>query len=135
MAYSKYYSGGWKSGEVGATPITPAALNHIEEGIVALDTRVPDTGAITVVTPTTADALNTIFASQAAKTVVLIPSGSYEGVVVGPDGNAGGAGWLVISHKYSNAMGYQWGLVGWHIYCRQFVSSANPQWTAWSAII
>jgi len=33
MAYSRYYPGGWKSGEVGATPITPAALNHMETGI------------------------------------------------------------------------------------------------------
>ena len=33
MAYEKYYPGGWKSGESGGTPITPEALNHMEEGI------------------------------------------------------------------------------------------------------
>ena len=33
MAYEKYYPGGWKSGETGGTPITPEALNHMEEGI------------------------------------------------------------------------------------------------------
>lgn len=35
MAYSKYYSNGWQSGEAGGTPITPEALNHMEEGIAA----------------------------------------------------------------------------------------------------
>lgn len=35
MGYEKYYSGGWKSGETGGTPITPEALNHMEEGIEA----------------------------------------------------------------------------------------------------
>lgn len=35
MAYSKYYPNGWKSGEVGATPITPEALNNMENGIAA----------------------------------------------------------------------------------------------------
>ena len=33
MAYTPYYSGGWQSGEEGGTPITPAALNNMEEGI------------------------------------------------------------------------------------------------------
>lgn len=33
MAYTPYYSGGWQSGEEGATPVTPAALNHMEAGI------------------------------------------------------------------------------------------------------
>ena len=38
MGYEKYYSGGWKSGEAGGTPITPEALNHMEDGIeVAAD--------------------------------------------------------------------------------------------------
>ena len=34
MNYSPYYPSGWASGEAGATPITPSALNHMEEGIV-----------------------------------------------------------------------------------------------------
>lgn len=34
MAYSKYYPNGWQSGEAGNTPITPDALNHMENGIV-----------------------------------------------------------------------------------------------------
>lgn len=33
MSYEKYYPGGWKSGETGGTPITPEALNHMEDGI------------------------------------------------------------------------------------------------------
>ena len=33
MSYEKYYPGGWQSGESGGTPITPEALNHIENGI------------------------------------------------------------------------------------------------------
>lgn len=33
MGYEKYYPGGWQSGEAGGTPITPEALNHMEEGI------------------------------------------------------------------------------------------------------
>lgn len=33
MSYSPYYASGWLNGESGATPITPDALNHMEEGI------------------------------------------------------------------------------------------------------
>jgi hypothetical protein len=33
MSYKKYYEGGWRSGETGGTPITPEALNHMENGI------------------------------------------------------------------------------------------------------
>ena len=33
MSYSPYYPNGWQSGEAGATPITPSALNHMENGI------------------------------------------------------------------------------------------------------
>lgn len=33
MAYTPYYPGGWQSGEQGGTPITPAALNNMENGI------------------------------------------------------------------------------------------------------
>lgn len=33
MSYSPYYSTGWLGGETGATPITPEALNHMEDGI------------------------------------------------------------------------------------------------------
>lgn len=33
MSYKPYYENGWKSGEEGGTPITPEALNHMEEGI------------------------------------------------------------------------------------------------------
>ena len=35
MAYTPYYAEGWKSGEDGGTPITPAALNNMEAGIRA----------------------------------------------------------------------------------------------------
>ena len=33
MSYSPYYPSGWQTGEAGATPITPAALNYVENGI------------------------------------------------------------------------------------------------------
>ena len=33
MSYERYYTNGWMSGENGATPITPEALNHMEAGI------------------------------------------------------------------------------------------------------
>ena len=33
MSYQKNYPNGWKSGEAGGTPITPAALDNIENGI------------------------------------------------------------------------------------------------------
>lgn len=37
MSYEKYYADGWKAGEAGGTPITPQALNHIENGIKSGD--------------------------------------------------------------------------------------------------
>ncbi|MBP5725912.1 MAG: hypothetical protein J6Y48_02440 [Clostridia bacterium] len=42
MSYSKYYQNGWKSGEIGGTPITPAALNHMEDGIVSANDRLDE---------------------------------------------------------------------------------------------
>ena len=38
MSYTRYYTGGWQSGETGKTPITPEALNHMENGIAAAST-------------------------------------------------------------------------------------------------
>lgn len=35
MAYTRYYSQGYANGSAGATPITAAALNHAEDGLVA----------------------------------------------------------------------------------------------------
>lgn len=42
MSYSPYYTGGWQTGETGGTPITPAALNHMESGIDANDAAIAD---------------------------------------------------------------------------------------------
>ena len=42
MAYTPYYPGGWQSGESGGTPITPAALNNMENGIGAVYTAFHD---------------------------------------------------------------------------------------------
>ena len=36
MAYTRYYPNGWNNGAAGGTPITPAALNHIEDGILGI---------------------------------------------------------------------------------------------------
>jgi hypothetical protein len=33
MSYSSFYNGGWQSGEAGATPLSPEALNHMDKGI------------------------------------------------------------------------------------------------------
>ena len=35
MNYTPYYPNRWASGETGGTPITPEALNHMEDGIAA----------------------------------------------------------------------------------------------------
>jgi len=43
MAYTPYYNNGWQSGEEGNTPITPDALNHIEEGLVGAVSKSGDT--------------------------------------------------------------------------------------------
>ena len=45
MAYSRYYPNGWADGESGGTPITAAAMNHIEDGLV-------DNGTLTQLTIT-----------------------------------------------------------------------------------
>lgn len=42
MAYNKYYANGWQNNEEGETPITAAALNHMEDGIVELDGNIGD---------------------------------------------------------------------------------------------
>lgn len=34
MSYEPYYNSGWLEGETGNTPITPAALNYMEAGII-----------------------------------------------------------------------------------------------------
>lgn len=39
MSYSKYYSGGWQDGSSGGTPITAAALNHIEDEVANLSNK------------------------------------------------------------------------------------------------
>jgi hypothetical protein len=49
MSYSSYYPAGWLSGEAGATPITPAALNNMERGIreahpISLTVALPHSG-------------------------------------------------------------------------------------------
>lgn len=53
MAYTPYYSGGWQSGEQGGTPITPAALNNMEDGIGGAVSKTGDTmtGVLTCKTP------------------------------------------------------------------------------------
>lgn len=45
MPYSKYYSEGWKNNEEGNTPITAAALNHMEDGIVSANNAATTTAA------------------------------------------------------------------------------------------
>lgn len=42
-SYKSFYEGGWQSGESGATPLRPEALNHMDEGIAeAHEHLVPD---------------------------------------------------------------------------------------------
>lgn len=54
MAYSKYYSEGWKNNESGGTPITAGALNHMENGIKTAVDNMDNTGS-NVVTYTSED--------------------------------------------------------------------------------
>lgn len=48
MSYTPYYPNKWQYGEEGATPITPAALNCMEQGIIdahtAAEAALPKTG-------------------------------------------------------------------------------------------
>ena len=48
MSYTPYYPNKWQYGEQGATPITPASLNYIEQGIInahnTADAALPKTG-------------------------------------------------------------------------------------------
>lgn len=64
MAYTPYYPGGWQSGEEGGTPITPAALNHIENGIANL--APDDIGAPKSLYITNTDTVATIVAKLEA---------------------------------------------------------------------
>lgn len=61
MAYEKYYENGWQSGETGGTPIVPDALNHMEQGILGLESSKAPAGygygdtMTSIVATTTAD--------------------------------------------------------------------------------
>ncbi|MBR4711083.1 MAG: hypothetical protein IKP10_03555 [Clostridia bacterium] len=50
MAWTPYYSEGWQSGEAGGTPITPEALNHMDDGIAGAVEKTGDemTGNLTL---------------------------------------------------------------------------------------
>ena len=37
MSFGRFYPGGYKAGSTGGTPITPEALNHLEDGIIQLE--------------------------------------------------------------------------------------------------
>ena len=39
MAYTPYYPNGWVNNEIGGTPISAEALNHMDGGISAVDAR------------------------------------------------------------------------------------------------
>ena len=107
MAYTPYYSGGWQSGEQGGTPITPAALNHIDQGIAGITPasieavigngtvtvkRIPNTGSRAVtITCTNSEQMFLVIGAVANTTnnrvAVLVKSNStdtvYETTVVG----------------------------------------------------
>ncbi len=48
MSYEKVYEGGFRSGEAGGTPISPEALNHMEEGIAAASEKRIEAGTVSV---------------------------------------------------------------------------------------
>jgi len=85
MAYSQYYQNGWQDGENGGTPITAAALNHMEDGIETNDAAIAE--------------LNSKFVIE-TKTVSV------------PDIQGGSTGWVSVSVAKSgyNAIG----VVGWY---------------------
>lgn len=57
MAYTPTYPGGWQSGVSGATPITAAALQNMEDGIAAADTAASEASAAASAVADTVDAL------------------------------------------------------------------------------
>lgn len=52
MAYTRNYTNGWQNGSSGGTPITAATLNHIEAGLVNLNSALlsDNVQTLTVVT-------------------------------------------------------------------------------------
>lgn len=57
MVYTPTYPGGWQSGVSGATPITAAALENMEDGIAAADLAASEASAAASAVADTVDAL------------------------------------------------------------------------------
>lgn len=55
MSYSSYYNGKWQYGETGATPITPGALNYMENGIAEAHVIAENAGSVAAAAAATAD--------------------------------------------------------------------------------
>ena len=160
-SYNPYYSGGWQSGEEGGTPITPDALNHMDDGIAGaydytqqatatVDLTKPITGvldsdngglgtgingAIKLIRPALANDLDNFFTEQPNVSIRLIPSGIYNGNVVGPAGETGSPSWFVISYKYSASLGSQWGFYPSSTPKGIYIRTYNNGWGAWSKLV
>lgn len=59
MSYNPYYSNGWLSGETGNTPITPEALNNMEQGIEDAHSLAENAGTAASTAQTTANSAKT----------------------------------------------------------------------------
>lgn len=161
MAFTPYYPGGWQSGEEGGTPITPDALNHYDDAFDDVYDAIQDStaitdltgtvtgvldsengglgtgvnGAIKLIRPALANDLDNFFIEQPNVSIRLIPSGIYNGSVVGPAGDTGSPSWFVISYKYSATVGSQWGYYPAGTYKGIYVRSNNNGWGAWSKLV
>ena len=94
MAYTPYYSGGWQSGEEGGTPITPAALNHMEDGISqsSADIAAYQGQNVIVDSPSSVSVSNDTVTDLAT---ITITAGLWL-IIAGTGWSASAAGWRMI---------------------------------------
>ena len=92
-------------------------------------------GAIKLIRPALANDLDNFYTGQPNVSIRLIPSGVYQGNVVGPAGETGAPSWFVISYKYSASSGSQWGYYPSGSYKGIYVRVNNNGWGEWSKFV
>ena len=92
MSYTPFYNGGWQSGENGGTPITPAALNHIDQGIIKHETDKSNPHGVTPAQIGAAPAGSVWTATDPNNDGNIVIRGGYNGAGNTPEGggNTGG---------------------------------------------
>jgi hypothetical protein len=108
MSYSKYYPSGWQDGESGATPITAAALNHMEDEVANLSNNPPLLWKVGTYTGTLTSAnqwLNTDFNFPSrtgySRIVVRVSCDTSNAVVTGYDVQSNKVGFRM--HRFSDS--------------------------------